>query len=101
VGVALAPYHVQAQGERVEEAIAAAGPQLLFFYAWQHAAGQGQLPGVGPADFTPWIAALAKARYRWYVNPFMHGEPAPDVMSPALAKSRDYLGECWKKAQGN
>lgn len=98
IGIALAPYHIQARGEKVEEAILAAGKQLLFFYAWQHAPGQEQLPGVGPADFTPWIAALAKVDYRWYVNPFMHGEPPPDPMSQALAKSRDYLKTVYANA---
>jgi sugar phosphate isomerase/epimerase len=98
LGIALAPYHVQAAGESVEEAIAISGGQLLFFYAWQKAPEAGQLPGYGPTDCTPWIAALAKAKYRWYVNPFMHHEPEPDAMSEALAKSRDYLKECYTKA---
>jgi len=98
LGVALAPYHVQAIKASVEDAIAAAGKHLLFFYAWQNAPGLGQLPGHGPTDFTPWLAALAKIDYRWYVNPFMHGEPAPDEMSKALEKSRDYLGACAAKA---
>ena len=98
VGVALAPYHLQARKDSVEEAIAAAGKQLLFFYAWQHAPGTGQLPGHGPTDFTPWIAALAKAGYAWPVNPFMHGHPEPDAMAAALAKSREYLLACYGKA---
>lgn len=56
------------------------------------------MPGHGPTDFTPWLAALAKIDYKWYVNPFMHGEPAPDEMSKALDKSRDYLKGCYEKA---
>jgi sugar phosphate isomerase/epimerase len=98
VGIALAPYHLQARKDSVEEAIAAAGKQLFFFYAWQKAGGTGQLPGHGPTDFTPWIAALAKAGYAWPVNPFMHGHPEPDTMGAALAKSRDYLRACYDKA---
>jgi sugar phosphate isomerase/epimerase len=98
VGIALAPYHLQARKDSVEEAIAAAGKQLLFFYAWQHAPGTGQLPGHGPADVTPWIAALAKAGYAWPVNPFMHGHPEPEAMSAALKKSRDHLLECYARA---
>ena len=97
LGIALAPYHVQARGESVEAAIAEAGPHLLFFYAWQHAPGMQELPGHGPADFTPWLAALAKAQYRGYVNPFMHNEPEPDTMSQALARSRDYLRKCYAR----
>lgn len=100
LGIALAPYHVQARGESVEAAIAAAGPQLLFFYAWQHAPGLQELPGHGPADFTPWLAALAKVQYRGYVNPFMHNEPEPEVMSQALARACDYLRQCYAQIPG-
>jgi len=97
LGIAMAPYHLQGRGAKVEDVIAVAGKQLLFFYAWQRAKGVGQLPGHGPTDFTPWIAALAKAGYAWYVNPFMHHEPEPDAMTAALAKARDYLKTCYAK----
>ncbi len=98
LGIALAPYHLQRHKAPVEEAIAVSGKQLFFFYAWQKARGVEQLPGHGPTDFTPWIAALAKAGYAWYVNPFMHHEPEPDVMAAALEKSRKYLLDCYAKA---
>jgi sugar phosphate isomerase/epimerase len=98
VGIALAPYHLQGLKASVEEAIATSGKQLFFFYAWQNAGGLGQLPGHGPTDFVPWIAALAKAAYAWYVNPFLHNEPEPEAMTAALAKSRDYLKQCYAKA---
>lgn len=91
VGLALAPYHVQALGASVPEVIRIAGRQLLFFYAWQKQEGLKQLPGQGPADFRPWLEALAAIGYRGCVNPFMHGHVEPDVMSTALAQSRDYL----------
>jgi sugar phosphate isomerase/epimerase len=91
LGIALAPYHLQAIKAPVEQVISICGRQLLFFYAWQQQPGMGQLPGHGPTDFKPWLAVLAKAGYRWYVNPFMHGEVEPDAMSAALAKARSYL----------
>jgi len=91
IGIALAPYHVQGAGESVTEAIRICGRQLMFFYAWQRAPGEKQLPGIGPTDMTPWLQALADINYRGYVNPFMHGHPEPDVMAANLAKSRDYL----------
>ncbi len=97
VGIALAPYHLQARKASVEEAIAIAGEQLFYFYAWQLAPGLGQLPGHGPTDFTPWLAALAKIRYRGYVNPFLHHEPPPDETAKALARSIAYLKECHAK----
>jgi sugar phosphate isomerase/epimerase len=98
LGIAMAPYHLQRRKVRVPEAIRVVGKQLLFFYAWQSAKGTGQLPGIGKTDFTPWLTALAEVRYRWYVNPFMHHEPAPDAMAAALGKSRDYLKQCYEKA---
>ncbi len=98
LGIALAPYHLQAIGASVEDAIAVSGKQLFFFYAWQKAEGLAQLPGHGPTDFTPWILALSKADYRGCVNPFQHGEIQPDEMSAALLKSRDYLKERCAKA---
>ncbi|MCX6898801.1 MAG: TIM barrel protein [Verrucomicrobia bacterium] len=97
LGIALAPYHIQAGKMSVEDAIAACGKQLLFFYAWQHGKGTEQLPGHGPTDFTPWLAALAKIGYARYVNPFMHGELEPDEMTAAVAKSRQYMLDCYAK----
>lgn len=91
LGIALAPYHLQAIGAPVEEAIAIAGRQLFFYYAWQGPAGAGELPGHGPADFAPWLAALDRTGYEGPVNVFTHHEREPDAMSAALAKSRDYL----------
>ncbi|MCP5115850.1 MAG: TIM barrel protein [bacterium] len=91
VGIALAPYHVQRNRESVEEAIAAAGSQLLFFYAWQHGKTLDQLPGHGPTDFQPWIAALNKAGYAGYLNVFMHHDVPPAEMDAALATSAAYL----------
>ena len=97
LGIAMAPYHLQVRHASVEETIAIAGKQLFFFYAWQQAPAQQQLPGIGPTDCVPWLGALAKAEYPWYVNPFMHHEPKPDEMVAALAKSRDYLAQCYAK----
>jgi sugar phosphate isomerase/epimerase len=98
LGIAMAPYHLQALGAPVEQAIAISGRQLFFFYAWQRAKGIEQLPGHGPTDFTPWIAALANVGYGGCVNPFMHGEVETSDMSAALAKSRDYLKRCHESA---
>jgi sugar phosphate isomerase/epimerase len=98
LGIALAPYHVQAGKMSVEEAIAACGKQLLFFYAWQHAPGANELPGHGPTDFVPWVKALAKVEYGGYVNVFTHHHMEADAMSEAIAKSRDYMKECYAKA---
>jgi len=97
LGVALAPYHIQALKASVPEAIRICGRQLFFFYAWQHHSDSQQLPGIGPTDMTPWIQTLAEIRYRGYVNPFMHGHLEVNVMAANLAKSRDYLKACYEK----
>jgi len=97
LGIALAPFHLQAIKASVPEAIRICGKQLFFFYAWQHYPDAQQLPGIGPTDMTPWIQALADIRYRGYVNPFRHGEIEPDVMARDLAKSRDYLRSCYER----
>jgi len=95
LGIALAPYHLQAAKISVPDAIRVCGSQLLFFYAWQQQPDLQQLPGVGPTDMTPWIRALAEVRYRGYVNPFMHGHPETEIMAASLATARDYLKGCY------
>ncbi len=100
LGIAIAPFHIQRTGDSVEEVIETAGGQILFFYAWQNGQEMNQLPGFGPADFTPWLEALAKTGYRWYVNPFMHHGPGPDAMSAALRNSCAYLQRCYRKIRG-
>lgn len=100
VGLGIAPYHLQNLKASVEDAIRTAGSQLLFFYAWQSAEGMKQLPGHGPADFVPWLQALADIRYQGYLNPFMHGQPAPDALSEGISKACAYLKDCHKKLVG-
>jgi len=95
VGVAVAPYHLQGYKKTpVEDVIRTAGSQCLFLYAWQRGKGTVQMPGVGPADFTPWVKALAEMKYQHYSSIFMHGHPPADKMEAAVAKSRDYLLKC-------
>ena len=98
LGIALAPFHIQSRGEPVPDAIVATGPQLFFFYAWQYdpAMSIKQLPGLGPL-IARWLAALARVKYRGYVNPFLHNEPPPERTCDALARSRDYLRACFRK----
>jgi sugar phosphate isomerase/epimerase len=91
VGIAFAPWHLQAFKAPIEDVIKIAGPQIRFFYAWQRADGSGQLPGFGPADFTPWLQALADARYSHYVSIFLHGHGPADEMESNVCKSRNYL----------
>lgn len=94
VGIAIAPYHIQGQKTPVAEFIRTAGTQCLFFYAWQRGKDSNQMPGVGPADFTPWLSALAKINYRRYSTIFMHGHPPADQMETSVAESKKYLLKC-------
>jgi len=98
VGLAVAPYHLQNIKASVEDVIRTAGSQLLFFYAWQSADGMKQLPGHGPADFVPWLKALAGINYQGHVNPFMHGHQPPDDLSAGIAKACAYLKDCHARA---
>jgi sugar phosphate isomerase/epimerase len=91
VGIAFAPYHLQPYKTPMEEVIKTAGSQCLFFYAWQKGAGSMQMPGVGPADFAPWVRALAEIRFAHYSSIFMHGHPPADEMEASVAKSKQYL----------
>jgi sugar phosphate isomerase/epimerase len=97
VGIALAPYHLQAIKASVTDAILACDRQLLFFYAWQNEPDFKQLPGHGATDFTPWLQALAKINYAGYVNPFMHGSATAENMATALIKANAYLRNCQAK----
>lgn len=99
LGIALAPYHLQAAQASVPEAIRLCGKHLFFFYAWQNQPESQQLPGVGPTDMKPWLQALAEVRYRGCVNPFMHGHPGTEVMTANLAKARDYLKDCYARVR--
>lgn len=100
VGLAIAPFHLQNLKASVEDVIRTANSQLLFFYAWQSADDMNQLPGHGPADFTPWLKALASIRYQGFVNPFMHGHPTTEAMSEGLTKACTYLKDCHRRAIG-
>ncbi len=102
VGIAFAPYHLQGYKETpMTEFIKVAGPQMKFFYAWQRQGKKNpnshQMPGIGAVDFTPWLQALADAKYSQYLSIFLHGHPAADEMEAKVSKSRDYLLKCRRK----
>jgi sugar phosphate isomerase/epimerase len=93
VGIALAPYHVQAIKAPVTDAIRACGSQLLFFYAWQMEKGIKQLPGHGPVDLTPWLQALKQQQFHHWMTPFMHGDLPAGEMDAAVEKAMRTLRE--------
>lgn len=90
LGIALAPYHLLAAGESVDEAIRIAGSKLLFVYAWQNGEKLNQLPGYGPCDFA-FLKTLTEIGYTGYVHAFMHGDESAGAMLEALTRSRQFL----------
>ncbi|HEY1107969.1 MAG TPA: sugar phosphate isomerase/epimerase [Opitutaceae bacterium] len=96
VGLALAPYHLPQEPETLGRLVADLGERLKFFYAWQHGDGSGeipppqqrrQLPGVGPLDFKPMLAALKRQRYAGWFSIFMHPTPRGAPVHPTLAET--------------
>ena len=59
----------------------------MFFYAWQKGDSLDQLPGHGPADFKPWLEALAAIGHHGWTTPFVHGEEPAEKMAQAVAKA--------------
>jgi len=85
IGIALAPYHLPQDPAQLAGLIQELGDRLLHFYAWQHGLGCHearpkeeellQMPGRGPLDFKPLLAALKRIGYRGWTQPFMHPVP--------------------------
>lgn len=85
LGLALAPAHLPQDAEILSRLIDDLGPKLVHFYAWQ--TGDGfltklpkedelkQLPGRGPLDFGPLLAALRRGHYDGWIEIFMHPTP--------------------------
>jgi sugar phosphate isomerase/epimerase len=107
VGVAFAPFHLPQDPALLGRLVGDLGERLLYFYAWQFGDGSGnlppdvqkkQLPGVGPLDFKPMLAALKRHRFNGWTSIFMHPTPrgsaldsTPAGVSAHLNRSRDYL----------
>lgn len=118
IGIALAPYHLPQEPKLIATLIKGLGPRLVHFYAWQHGKGcpwkledklpkeeeMKQLPGYGPLDFVPIVAALKTINYQNWTSIFMHPTPRGIPILPtaqqttdAINKSRRYLENCLAK----
>ena len=110
LGVALAPYHLPQNEEQLAGLIQDLGPRLVHFYAWQHGEGcmkkmpkeleMKQMPGRGPLDFAPLLAALETINYTGCTEIFMHPVPrgipileTAEAVTGAINESRTYLKE--------
>lgn len=84
VGIALAPFHLPQDAALLGRLTADLGDRIFYYYAWQYGDGSGdlapskqkrQLPGIGPLDFKPMLAALKKNNFQGYTSIFMHPTP--------------------------
>jgi sugar phosphate isomerase/epimerase len=108
LGIALAPYHLPQEPETIAHLIRDIAPRLAHFYAWEHGHGSRdkmpkvlemkQLPGYGPLDFAPIVAALRDIDYAGWTSVFMHPVPRGIPILPtagevtaAMNRSREYL----------
>lgn len=113
LGIALAPHHLPQEGELIAQIALDLGPKVSFFYAQQHGHGSKkklpeaemltQMPGRGPLDFKPIVAALRKINFQGYTEIFMHPVPRGIPILDSTAKitaeinrSREYLEACTK-----
>lgn len=96
LGLALAPYHLPQDPALLARLIEDLGPHLAHFYAWQYGKGcmqklpkeeeRLQMPGRGPLDFGPPLAALGKIEYKGWTEIFMHPVPRGIPILPTAAE---------------
>ncbi|MCX6909100.1 MAG: sugar phosphate isomerase/epimerase, partial [Verrucomicrobia bacterium] len=97
LGVELAPYHLPQEPALIASLIKDLGNRIKVFCAWQH--GNGcmkpmpkdeellQMPGRGPLDFTPILAALKAVGYAGFTEIFMHPTPRGIPILPTAAET--------------
>jgi sugar phosphate isomerase/epimerase len=111
LGIAFAPYHLPQDEPLLAALLRDCGRQLAVFIAWQH--GKGcmaaqpkedellQMPGRGPLDFGPLLAALREIAFAGWTNIFMHPFPrglpivegGVSAVSAEINRARDYLDD--------
>jgi sugar phosphate isomerase/epimerase len=111
LAVALAPYHLPQNAALLADLIRSLGDRIAMFYAWQHGMGCMtklpkeqellQMPGRGPLDFTPILAALRDIRYTGVTEIFMHPVPrgaaileSTGAVTAEVCRARRYLEKC-------
>jgi sugar phosphate isomerase/epimerase len=97
IGIALAPAHLPQDSQVLAAMIRHIGGKLTLFYAWER--GQGfskvmpkeeelqQMPGRGPLDYKPIVAALKEIHFTGPTEVFMHPTPRGIPIMPTLAES--------------
>jgi sugar phosphate isomerase/epimerase len=96
--IAFAPYHLEQKPAAIASLIEALGNRIGFLYVWQHGKEHEQLPGRGPLDFAPVVAALRKIRYAGWASIFMHSavngtaiRPTNAEVTAEIVRARKYI----------
>lgn len=96
LGIALAPYHLPQDTALLSDLIRHIDNKLTLFYAWEH--GKGcmkpmpkedelmQMPGRGPLDWKPLLAALKAVSFTGPTEIFMHPTPRGIPILPTAAE---------------
>ena len=97
IGIALAPYHLPQETKLLADLIVHSDKKLMLFYAWEHGMGCmkpmpkeeeiQQLPGRGPLDWQPLLAALKQINFTGPTEIFMHPTPRGIPIMPTAAES--------------
>ncbi len=110
LAIALAPYHLPQDETLLSQLIRDLGNSIAMFYAWQHGNGAMteqpkedellQMPGRGPLDFKPLVAALRDIEYSGWTEIFMHPFPrgipileTTDEVTAEINRARRYLDQ--------
>lgn len=108
LAIALAPYHLPQDERLLGDLIRSLGESIAVFYAWQHGNGCHtkqpkeqellQMPGRGPLDFAPLLAALRDIEFSGWTEIFMHPFPRgipilalTDEVTAEISQAREYL----------
>jgi sugar phosphate isomerase/epimerase len=112
LGIALALFHLGRDPAMMAELIKDLGPRIAFIYAWQQPTWLGhkkpstkevfdQLPGRGPMDFKPIVAALRQIEFGGFVSIFMESLrgyvpiwQTPEEVTEEIIEARQYLDRC-------
>jgi sugar phosphate isomerase/epimerase len=114
LAIALAPYHLPQDTGLLAGLIRDLGRRIETFYAWQHGMGCMtklpkdqellQMPGRGPLDFAPVLAALREIDFQGNTEIFMHAVPrgdpildSPQAVTAEINRARTYLEGCLTK----
>ena len=110
LGVALAPYHLPQDEQRLSRLIRDLSEAITVFYAWQHGMGCHkklpkeqellQMPGRGSLDFAPLLESLRAIGYNGWTEIFMHPVPrgipilpTTEQVTAEINRARKYLAE--------